>query len=106
MILSDASNISPSLNDIPNCEGCGATRTFEMQLMPHLVSCLRDSSLYHQVNGGMEALTDMVTGDGIMVDFGCVYIYTCSASCWNDHDDVMRIEVASIQPDPENIYLT
>jgi Programmed cell death protein 2, C-terminal putative domain. len=108
LLLSGESKISPTLNEIPNCEKCGATRNFEMQLMPHLLSCLRVNPTHHQSNGEMDAHTHGMVGgcDEKMVDFGCVYIYTCSQSCWKDDDDIMRFEVAAIQPDPETVFLT
>ncbi|XP_054475698.1 LOW QUALITY PROTEIN: programmed cell death protein 2-like [Anoplopoma fimbria] len=49
------------------CGSCGGTRTFELQLMPALVSLLRGKD-----GGGVEA----------ELEFGTVLVYTCRDSCW------------------------
>ncbi|KAA8579007.1 hypothetical protein FQN60_007025, partial [Etheostoma spectabile] len=49
------------------CGRCGGSRTFELQLMPALVSLLR------REDGGEAEL-----------EFGTVLVYTCRDSCWTD----------------------
>ncbi|KRX60096.1 Programmed cell death protein 2 [Trichinella sp. T9] len=49
---------------IPKCELCGADRSFEFQIMPHLLSLMD---------------VDSVEAGGI--DWATVCVYTCSASC-------------------------
>lgn len=56
----------PSEEDIPSCT-CGATRTFEFQVMPQLLNSL------------------CVDRTGASIDWGTLAIYSCSASC--DLDD-------------------
>ncbi|XP_044048253.1 programmed cell death protein 2-like isoform X2 [Siniperca chuatsi] len=48
------------------CGSCGGSRTFELQLMPALVSLLQ------RKDGGAEA----------ELEFGTVLVYTCTNSCW------------------------
>ncbi|KRX27801.1 Programmed cell death protein 2 [Trichinella nelsoni] len=50
--------------EIPKCELCGADRSFEFQIMPHLLSLMD---------------VDSVEAGGI--DWATVCVYTCSASC-------------------------
>eukprot|EP00993_Chasmostoma_nieuportense_P002537 NODE_3323_length_989_cov_63.096288_g3177_i0.p1 GENE.NODE_3323_length_989_cov_63.096288_g3177_i0~~NODE_3323_length_989_cov_63.096288_g3177_i0.p1 ORF type:complete len:310 (+),score=66.63 NODE_3323_length_989_cov_63.096288_g3177_i0:76-930(+) len=53
---------------VPPCSGCGATRLFELQVMPTLVYYLRPQD--H---------TDDKEDEGL--DFGTITLYTCSQSC-------------------------
>jgi hypothetical protein len=48
--------------NVPACGACGAARAFELQLLPTLLSFLEPSAAR-------------------MVDFGSVFVYTCSAQC-------------------------
>ena len=48
--------------NVPACGACGAARVFELQLLPTLLSFLEPSAAR-------------------MVDFGSVFVYTCSAQC-------------------------
>jgi pre-rRNA-processing protein TSR4 len=50
-------------SDIPNCEMCGGKRSFELQLMPHLLSLMDVDSLKASI------------------DWATVCVYTCAASC-------------------------
>jgi len=54
---------------IPCCRYCGSSLTFELQLLPSLVSQLR---------------VDEGEVDGPPVEFGTVLVYSCLASCWGD----------------------
>ncbi|CAJ0578323.1 unnamed protein product, partial [Mesorhabditis spiculigera] len=54
---------APPLSSPPNCEICGGARSFEMQLMPNLLSILELDSI------------------GKSVDWASIYIYTCANSC-------------------------
>ena len=60
----------PAVKDIPNCELCGGTRTFEFQIMPQLLNSL---NLDCQNNESSEF------SEGI--DWGVLVIYTCKNSC-------------------------
>uniref|UniRef100_A0A3B5KU47 Programmed cell death protein 2 C-terminal domain-containing protein n=1 Tax=Xiphophorus couchianus TaxID=32473 RepID=A0A3B5KU47_9TELE len=51
---------------VPACGSCGEPRTFELQLMPALVSLLQR--------------TDSSPEDEL--EFGTVLVYTCTNSCW------------------------
>ncbi|KAM6927000.1 programmed cell death protein 2-like isoform 2-T2 [Lycodopsis pacificus] len=67
------------------CGSCGGTRTFELQLMPALVSLLRRTD----GGGGGEA----------ELEFGTVLVYTCRNSCWTSGSAVE--EFCSVQTDPD-----
>ncbi|KAI6171583.1 VMA21-like domain protein [Aphelenchoides bicaudatus] len=57
---SDHSNMD---SPVPKCESCGAERTFEFQLMPHLLSLMEVDTLETSV------------------DWATVCVYTCSKAC-------------------------
>ncbi|XP_034390557.1 LOW QUALITY PROTEIN: programmed cell death protein 2-like [Cyclopterus lumpus] len=71
----------------PPCGSCGGARTFELQLMPALVSLLR------RRGGGEEA----------QLEFGTVLVYTCRSSCWKSGPGPGPAveEFCSVQPDPD-----
>ncbi|EYC31788.1 hypothetical protein Y032_0003g1239 [Ancylostoma ceylanicum] len=58
-----ATDRAPPPAEIPPCENCGAPRTFELQLMPHLLSLIDVDEL------------------GQSIDWASVYVFTCSRSC-------------------------
>merc|ERR1739844_202275 len=57
----------PNSNDIPVCQQCGATRTFEFQIMPQLLNSLNLEAQNSELCEG--------------IDWGVLAIYTCSNSC-------------------------
>ncbi|KAM4733604.1 programmed cell death protein 2-like [Anableps anableps] len=67
------------------CSSCGEPRTFELQLMPALVSLLqrKDSS------------SEMV------LEFGTVLVYTCTNSCWTAGTACPVEEFCFVQSDPD-----
>ncbi|XP_029952415.1 programmed cell death protein 2-like [Salarias fasciatus] len=69
----------------PPCGSCGAARTFELQLMPALVSLLRRAD----------------RGGGGELEFGTVLVYTCSGSCWAPGSNSALEEVCFVQADPD-----
>ncbi|KIH56765.1 programmed cell death protein 2 domain protein [Ancylostoma duodenale] len=58
-----ATDRAPPPSEIPPCENCGAPRTFELQLMPHLLSLIDVDAM------------------GQSIDWASVYVFTCSRSC-------------------------
>ncbi|KAM6937852.1 programmed cell death protein 2-like [Xenentodon cancila] len=70
---------------IPRCSCCGGTRTFELQLMPALVSLLQ------RTGGSAEA----------ELEFGTVLVYTCTDSCWASGSHTPVEEFCFIQADPD-----
>lgn len=66
------------------CGACGASRTFELQLMPALVSLL------HARDGGSQ------------VEFGTVLVYTCTNSCWEVGSTSALEEECLVQCDPDH----
>lgn len=66
------------------CGTCGASRTFELQLMPALVSLL-------QTRDG-----------GSQVEFGTVLVYTCTNSCWGVGSTSALEEECLVQCDPDH----
>ncbi|XP_074067608.1 programmed cell death protein 2-like [Macrotis lagotis] len=76
---------SPDVTEIPSCSNCGSYRIFEFQLMPALVSMLKNTLL------------------DISVEFGTVLIYTCQKSCWPTNHHTPMEEVCVIQEDPDQM---
>ena len=35
------------------------------------------------------------------LEFGTVFVYTCSANCWDDNNDLYRFENVFVQADPD-----
>ncbi|KAM9807929.1 programmed cell death protein 2-like [Neosynchiropus ocellatus] len=71
---------------LPSCGSCGGDRTFEMQLMPTLVSLLKRSD-----RNGKEA----------ELEFGTVLVYTCKSSCWTSGSTKTAEEFCLVQTDPD-----
>ncbi|XP_023259779.1 programmed cell death protein 2-like isoform X2 [Seriola lalandi dorsalis] len=67
------------------CGSCGGPRTFELQLMPALVSLLQ------RKDGGAEA----------ELEFGTVLVYTCAKSCWTAGSGSAVEEFCFVQGDPD-----
>ncbi|XP_075996602.1 programmed cell death protein 2-like [Genypterus blacodes] len=65
------------------CGACGGSRTFELQLMPALVSLLQRTDR----SGEAE------------LEFGTVLVYTCRSSCWSSGSALE--EVCLVQMDPD-----
>ncbi|XP_072029783.1 programmed cell death protein 2-like isoform X2 [Amphiura filiformis] len=72
---------------IPCCDHCGASRIFELQLMPGMVSLLKVS---HDAD--------------ISIEFGVVLVYTCRDSCWGSSRHYLP-EYAIVQADPDQEIL-
>uniref|UniRef100_A0A914CKE3 MYND-type domain-containing protein n=1 Tax=Acrobeloides nanus TaxID=290746 RepID=A0A914CKE3_9BILA len=58
-----ATDLAPIPSNIPKCELCGAPRSFEFQLTPHLLSLMEVDSV------------------GSSIDWATVLVYTCSMDC-------------------------
>ncbi|GLD61679.1 programmed cell death protein 2-like protein [Lates japonicus] len=67
------------------CSSCGGSRTFELQLMPALVSLLQ------RKDGGSE----------VELEFGTVLVYTCTNSCWTAGSGSAVEEFCFVQADPD-----
>lgn len=70
---------------VPPCSRCGGPRTFELQLMPALVSLLR------RTEGSVE----------VELEFGTVLVYTCMDSCWTSGSRTPVEEFCFVQTDPD-----
>nr|ACO09556.1 Programmed cell death protein 2 [Osmerus mordax] len=70
---------------VPVCARCGSSRTFELQLMPALVSLLRSKDCRSEMAG----------------EFGTVLVYTCRNSCWTWGSTSPVEELIFIQQDPD-----
>ncbi|XP_068169588.1 programmed cell death protein 2-like isoform X2 [Antennarius striatus] len=68
---------------VPACGICGGSRTFELQLMPALVSLLQ------------------MAGGGTELEFGTVLVYSCTKSCWMDESRSSVEEFCFVQSDPD-----
>ncbi|XP_072242604.1 programmed cell death protein 2-like [Leuresthes tenuis] len=67
------------------CNYCGGSRTFELQLMPALVSLLQ------RKDGSTE----------VELEFGTVVVYTCTNSCWTSGSNSAVEEFCFVQSDPD-----
>ncbi|XP_043979974.1 programmed cell death protein 2-like [Gambusia affinis] len=76
---------SKGSQEVPACGSCGEPRTFELQLMPALVSLLQR--------------TDSSPEDEL--EFGTVLVYTCTNSCWTAGANCPVEEFCFVQPDPD-----
>ncbi|KAK2842831.1 hypothetical protein Q5P01_013031 [Channa striata] len=70
------------------CSSCGGSRTFELQLMPALVSLLQ------RVSGSAE----------VELEFGTVLVYTCTNSCWTAGSGSAVEELCLVQTDPDQQF--
>ncbi|XP_035012821.2 programmed cell death protein 2-like isoform X1 [Hippoglossus stenolepis] len=68
------------------CGSCGGARTFELQLMPALVSLLQRKD-----GGGAE----------VDLEFGTVLVFTCVNSCWTAGSGSAVEEFCFVQTDPD-----
>eukprot|EP00923_Selenidium_pygospionis_P041788 GHVN01072594.1.p1 GENE.GHVN01072594.1~~GHVN01072594.1.p1 ORF type:complete len:412 (+),score=25.73 GHVN01072594.1:50-1237(+) len=74
--------------DPPPCEHCGAPRSFEFQVQPHVINILQRE-----------------TGAGkCKIDFGVVAVYTCSQSCrpQGEREPAYQKEWCFVQLDPDS----
>ncbi|CAF3707018.1 unnamed protein product [Rotaria socialis] len=74
-----------TLSTTQKCRHCQSSCVFEFQLMPALVNFLK-------------------IDNQIGLEFGAVFVYTCSANCWNtttNNDDLYRFENVFVQADPD-----
>ncbi|CAF3876112.1 unnamed protein product [Rotaria magnacalcarata] len=72
-----------TLSTTQKCRHCQSSCVFEFQLMPALVNFLK---LDNQIG----------------LEFGAVFVYTCSANCWNNNNnDLYRFENVFVQADPD-----
>lgn len=67
------------------CSSCGGSRTFELQLMPALVSLLQRKDSSTEVE----------------LEFGTVLVYTCANSCWAAGSGAAVEELCFVQTDPD-----
>lgn len=70
---------------VSTCGSCGGPRTFELQLMPALVSFLQGKG----------------NSSGTQLEFGTVLVYTCLNSCWTTSSDSVVEEFCYVQTDPD-----
>jgi hypothetical protein len=75
---------------VPSCEYCGASRQFELQLMPAILNLPIPT---------VNSSSDQLLGD--CLDFGVVAIFSCPNSCPNP--DGYTEEIALVQPSPDLI---
>ncbi|XP_059190894.1 programmed cell death protein 2-like [Centropristis striata] len=67
------------------CGSCGGSRTFELQLMPALVSLLQREDRSAEAE----------------LEFGTVLVYTCTNSCWTEGSGSAVEEFCFVQTDPD-----
>ncbi|XP_065652339.1 programmed cell death protein 2-like isoform X2 [Hydra vulgaris] len=115
LILSSISTPTASFENVPPCSYCANNRVFEMQFMPHITTCLVEMKKIINKNN-MEAInlntesfllskTNPKENKQVCLDFGCLYVFTCSISCWKD-GDCAKSEYVIIQPDPDETILS
>jgi len=101
LILSSRSPIQPSVASPPNCPFCQSKRVFELQLMPSLLNYL------HHLGNSTNNTTEHINGansvnvavEETRLEFGCIYVFSCSAACWDGSG--VRSEYVAVQPDPD-----
>ena len=105
-------NVTP-----PKCR-CGASRVFELQLLPSMINYLVSSSGEEQFPRSSFITFDfrcpfplssfrkicIAFLSGATVEFGTVLIYTCSASCWDSNSSYQK-ETVVIQADSDLDFL-
>lgn len=70
---------------VPKCEHCGANRIFELQILPTMVYLLQTSKHTHLKNN-----------EGM--DFGSIFMFTCSANCMPTAECQYMREYIFVQP--------
>lgn len=85
LFISEPPSNLPQVVSAAACGSCGGSRTFELQLMPALVSLLRGK------DGSTQA----------ELEFGTVLVYTCANSCWTDGSHSPVEEFCFVQMDPD-----
>ena len=100
---------SQSLGTIPSCSSCGKKRIFELQLMPALVLLLKIDSEGNKTNttpsdgGDIHIFTSHTNLNNLKsdsIEFGTVFIYTCSQECWSE-EALYREEYVIVHSDPD-----
>lgn len=96
LIYTSLSKPSTSFNEVPNCHKCHSKRTFELQLMPHFITCLNQNN--KTFNEKIEEEQQPI------IEFGCIYVYSCKASCWDTSTEPIE-EFVITQNDPDDDIL-
>jgi pre-rRNA-processing protein TSR4 len=99
---------SQGLGTIPTCNSCGEKRVFELQLMPALVSLLKidderhkTTSLNDNKDNTDTQKTDFKNLSSQCIEFGTVFVYTCSQGCWSEDDAMFLEEYVIVHGDPD-----
>ena len=64
----------------------------------------KDSNINILANQDLNSNINILTNEKQKIEFGCIYVFTCSNSCW-DNNGVVREEFAVIQADPDDELL-
>ena len=92
--------MSPLHGDDFVCAECGATKVFEIQLLPTLVNFLdgvRLGEATSQSGGGGDYVA---SGGSPSIDFGTILVFSCGKSCWNEMSPRLIKETVVIQAEP------
>ncbi|KAI8055883.1 programmed cell death protein 2, partial [Syncephalis plumigaleata] len=98
----------PSSSAIPSCPVCGATRIFELQLMPSLLSALATSTYRHandqRHNHDPAAMMDSLD---MGMEWGTIFVFTCENDCFSADTlaDCSSIEDGAIRFHEELVLL-
>lgn len=100
--------MAPNGDDLRDfvCLNCGASKVFEMQLLPTLLNYLKlGRSLGVVVDGIGCGGGNLVTSlnhsvDGALMDFGTAMVFSCEKSCWNEAEPRLMRETIVLQEEP------
>jgi pre-rRNA-processing protein TSR4 len=80
----DVASLLHESSSLPSCPVCGASRIFELQLMPSLLSALATST-YRRSNDQRHhhKQTTVVDSLDMGMEWGTIFVFTCENDCFS-----------------------